>query len=86
MELVLIMQNDLHSHFTTRVVAPLIAMDKRLASNRIAPSVEIGGIRYKIAIHLINTVPARNLGSLVASLRDREPELKNAIDLIFFGI
>jgi hypothetical protein len=49
-------------------------------------AVHVEGVRYVVAMHLVTTVPTRNLGRPIASLKDHERAIKNAIDLVFFGI
>ena len=43
------------------------------------------GFRYTVAVHLVTTVPIRNLKRL-RSIRDHARALKNAIDQVFFGV
>jgi hypothetical protein len=46
----------------------------------------IEGVRYIVAMHLLTTVPTRNLGRAIASLKEHERAIRNAIDLVFFGV
>jgi hypothetical protein len=46
----------------------------------------LDGARYLIAVHLVTTIPLRNLGAHVATLKSRERAIKNAIDMVFFGV
>ena len=85
-DLAVILQDDTLGHLSTRVVAPLIPVPKDHAVERATPAFEIEGIRYMAAIHLMTTVPVRNLGTLLTSLAGRGHELKSALDLVFFGV
>ena len=85
-DLAVVLQDETLSHLSTRVVAPLIPIPKGLEVERVTPAVLIDGVRYMVAMHLLTTIPVRSLGTLVASLADRDGELKNAIDAVFFGV
>ena len=80
------MQDDTLSHLATRVVAPLVPVANGFVVDRTTPRVEIEGVRYAVAVHLLMTIPARNLGTRVASLEDHDRTLKGAIDMVFFGV
>ena len=41
--------------------------------------VELQGVRYAVAMHLLATLPRRNLGPAIATLREHERTLKSAI-------
>lgn len=81
-----VLQDDTLSHLAIRIVAPLIAVEGEFDVERTTPVVEIDATRYIVAVHLLATVPVRNLGTFVGSLKDREREIKNALDLLFFGV
>ncbi len=85
-DLAVVLQEDALSHLSTRVVAPLIDIGEDAVAERMTPVVEIGGHRYLVATHLLTTIPARNLNTLVASLANHERAIKNSIDTVFFGV
>jgi hypothetical protein len=85
-DLVLILQANALAQTATVVVAPLIPARAVPELSRATPLVEIDGARYLVAVHLVMTIHRRLLGSPVASLADRERDLKSAIDTVFFGI
>jgi toxin CcdB len=85
-DLAIVLPDDALSHLATRLVAPLVEMDPMAAIQRLTPAVEIAGTPYLIAMHLMATVPVRNLATLVTSLADQERQIKNAIDTLFFGV
>ncbi|MCW5717324.1 MAG: CcdB family protein [Bauldia sp.] len=81
-----ILQANALGQTTTVVVAPLIPAGAVPELSRATPMVEIDGARYLVAVHLVMTIHRRLLGAPVASLADRDWELKSAIDTVFFGI
>ena len=85
-DLVVILQNDVLDHLTTRVVAPLLPLDENYRIDRVVPAVEIENIRYAVAMHLVATIPVRNLGTMVGTLDAHEVALKSAIDMVFSGV
>ena len=85
-DLAVVLQDDTLAHLATRIVAPLIAVEGDFDVERTTPVVEIDATRYIVAMHLLTTVPVRNLGNLTTSLKDREREIKNALDMVFFGV
>jgi hypothetical protein len=85
-DLAVVLQDNTLSHLSTRIVAPLIPVEGELATDRATPIVDVTGNEYAVAVHLMTTVPTRNLGKLVARLVDNERQLKSALDLVFFGV
>lgn len=84
-DLAVVLQDDQLADLATRVVAPMIAIRDHDV-DRATIAVEVEGVRYVVAVHLLTTVPTRSLGRPIASLASHERALKNAIDLVFFGI
>ena len=85
-DLAVVLQDDTLSHTSTRVVAPLIPVPRDFGFDRATPAADVDGVHYMIAVHLVTTVASRNLGALVASLKNHDRAIKNAIDLVFFGV
>jgi len=85
-DLVVILQANVLAQTATVIVAPLILAGAVPELSRATPHVEIEGVRYLVAVHLMMTIDRRVLGASVASLADRDWELKSAIDIVFFGI
>lgn len=85
-ELAVVMQDDALSHLATRIVAPLVPVDPGLTVDRVTPTVAVEGVQYAVAVHLLMTIPVRNLGARVASIEGNERVLKAAIDMVFFGV
>lgn len=84
-DLAVVLQDDQLLDLATRIVAPMIAIDDHDV-DRATIAVHVEGVRYLVAVHLLTTVPTRNLGRPIANLEAHERALKNAIDLVFFGV
>jgi toxin CcdB len=84
-DLAVVLQDDQLADLATRVVAPMIAIQDHDVE-RATVAVHVEGIRYVVALHLLTTVPTRNLGRPIANLREYEHAIKNAVDMVFFGI
>ena len=81
------LQHDLLSDLETRVVAPLVRLaDLRRRIERLHPEIEIAGERLVVAVHMLASVPRRELGPYRGSVADRHAELMKALDLLFAGI
>jgi hypothetical protein len=85
-ELAIVLQDNLLANLTTRVVAPLAKVQGQIEVNRTTPILEYDGNRYMIAVHLLSAVPSRNLIEVVMQAQHLEREIKNAIDMVFFGV
>jgi hypothetical protein len=86
-DLAVVMQDDTLSGLSTRLVAPLVPAPNEMVADRMTPTVELDGVRYAVATHLLMAIPVRSLGAPIASLKkDYESVLKKAIDLVFFGV
>jgi len=85
-DLAVVLQDETLSDLTTRVIAPLVPVGERHRVERATPAVDLDGVRYMVAMHLVTTIPRRNLGQVVANLRELERQLKAAIDAVFFGV
>lgn len=81
------LQADMLARLETRVVAPVLAgrsVPPDLA--RLHLRVTIDGEDHLVAIHLLAAVPRRDLGTVRATLDDRQHEAMNALDVLFAGI
>jgi hypothetical protein len=85
-DLAVILQDETLSDLATRIVAPLVPAGERFRVERATPVVELDGVKYLIAMHLLAPVPRRNLGQVVANIESLERQLKAAIDALFFGV
>jgi toxin CcdB len=85
-DLAIVLQDDTLSHLTTRLIAPVVKVDGDFTVDRSTPVVELDGNQYMIAIHLLSPLSLRNLTIVVAHAGHLERQIKNAIDMVFFGI
>lgn len=80
------LQADIHSHFATRVVAPLLPMDDLPDyAKALNPVFEIEGLRVVMVTQGMAAVPLQLLRQPVLSLSDKRAEIVAAIDLLFQG-
>jgi toxin CcdB len=80
-------QSELLEHLSTRMVVPLISREQgpvQVAS--LNPLVSIDGQEFVMATQLAAAVLQRDLGNVVASLRDRSFEIVGALDVLFSGV
>jgi len=84
--LVVILQHDLVDELGTRVVAPLSDKPFRTLIDRLRVQVELDEVRYVVQLDRLAAIEARMIGNVVGSLAAQERAIKNAIDLLFFGV
>lgn len=81
------LQDDLLRDVATRVVAPLVAASPaRRPIARLEPSFEIDGVQVVMSSLEIASISKRDLGPVVASLRERREQIVGALDLLFTGV
>jgi toxin CcdB len=80
-------QSELLEHLSTRMVVPLISREQApVQVARLNPLVSIDGQEFVMATQLAAAVLQRDLGNVVASLRDRSFEIVGALDVLFSGV
>jgi toxin CcdB len=80
------LQADIHSHFVTRVVAPLLPLnDVPDYASALNPVFEIEGAMYVMATQGMAAVPLQILKHPVMSLEHKRAEIVAALDLLFQG-
>jgi toxin CcdB len=85
-QLVVDIQADLLSYLNTRVVVALVKSDAAPTSlRRLHPIFAVDGVMYTFAPHLTATVPVRELGEVVGTLRDHRNEIIRAFDVLLTG-
>jgi toxin CcdB len=86
--LLLDVQADLLSRLETRVVVPLVRLERYPATpiTRLNPTARVGGVEYVLLFQELAAVPRDALGPRVTSLTGRRAELLAALDLLFSGI
>lgn len=85
--LVLDCQADILSHLKTRLVVPLLELD-RLPSviSGLHPVFEIDGKRLVMATQLASAIPANEFREEIASLDAHATKISNALDLLLTGV
>lgn len=85
--LVLILQDEIMDHLTSRVVAPLIPASRTgKATKGMNPAFDLGDEPYLLKTELLAAVPVSDLQSLVMNVTDRRPDIIRALDLLFTGV
>lgn len=80
-------QNDLLSHLTTRLVAPLMPPERvPQALPRLNPNFEVSGTSYMMVTQHIGSVETRELGRPIASLASHDLDIINALDFLLTGV
>jgi len=68
-DLAVVIQDDTLSSLSTRLVAPLVPAPNEMVADRMTPTVELDGVRYAVATHLLMAIPVRSLGAQTELLR-----------------
>jgi toxin CcdB len=76
-------QADLLDTTQTRVVAPLLLLKGVKPAPKLHPTFEISGKTYLLATEQLGAVLAKDIKKVVASCRDREWDIRRALDLVF---
>ena len=83
---VLDVQNDILDMVAVRVVVPLLPAAKYTKiAQRLNPEFEIGDKRYMMLTQLIAAIPVRELGERVATLKNHQDTITEALDMLFQG-
>jgi len=85
-ELVVVLQNNLLDHFSTRVIVPLLPPAEVRPTPRLHPLVRIGRRNYVVATEQITTVRAAEVAAIVGSAKAIEHEIRRALDIIWTGV
>jgi toxin CcdB len=74
------------AHLGRRVVVPLLpAQSSPPDIPGLNPVFDIDGVPHVLAIHLVASVPVRELGEPVGDLYDRQDEIAIAMDVLLKG-
>lgn len=80
------LQADLLDHLNTRVVAPLLPLDRApIPAATLNPVLDIAGERVVMTTQFMAAVPAQILKSPVARIDAHRTEITAALDLLFQG-
>lgn len=85
-QLVLVLQHDIADELTTRVVAPLSDKPYRNLIARVRIPVEFDGSNFVVQLDRMAAIDVRGIGKVVGNLASEEQRIKNALDLVFFGV
>lgn len=81
------LQDELIDMLSTRVVAPLVAVedvDKRMKT--LNPVIHIEGGSYILMTHLLAAIPATTLKKKISSASSQRNEIIASLDFLFTGI
>ncbi len=84
--LVIILQADLLDAVDTCIVAPLVPLDALPALSKLRPEFEFAGKRYRLITDRLSVLTRKDIGTVVASAKDREWDVRRALDLVFVGV
>lgn len=81
----MLVQSHLYDEGPTAVVAPLLDMPEPARVTRVSLSVQFDGKPYLLMLSELGSVERRTLGRSLGSLRDREDDIRRALDRLFTG-
>jgi len=80
-------QADTLSDLATRFVVPLLPLDMAPhPDGRLNPIFQIRGEQHVMVTQFAGAMPCRQIGPIVASLRDHDIAISNALDMLISGI
>ncbi len=82
----LILQSELLDYASYRVAAPLVAAKNFKAVPKLHPTIRIARKDYVVVIDKMAAIHTKAIRSVVASLKDREWDIRRALDLVFVGV
>jgi toxin CcdB len=86
-ELVVDCQSDLLASLNTRLVVPLMPLDRAPAqAQRLNPLMSVADRELVMVTQFAAAVHVRELGAVVGSLRDRSFEIVGALDVLVSGV
>ena len=84
--LAVLLQADLLHHTNARVVAPLLPIAAVAPTARLHPVFKVGRREYLMATDKLSAIPLAEISSVVSSMRDREGDIRRALDIVFLGV
>ena len=79
-------QTDLLGGLNTRIVVPLMAVNKApKAAKRLNPVIAINGEPHVMVTQFMAAVPASLLKNAISNLDENAEDITNALDMAFFG-
>jgi len=83
---VVILQADLLDEVETRVCAPLSPAPEFAGPIKLRPEFEIDGKAYRLVIDRLSVLRINDIGAVIGSARDRQWDIRCALDLVFVGV
>lgn len=83
---IVILQADLLDDVETRVVAPLSPLSEFAGPTKLRPLFEIEGKSYCLVIDRLSVLRRTDIGAVIASVADRQWDIRRALDLVFVGV
>ena len=79
-------QADIHGHFNTRVVVPLMPLDVAPKPAAILnPLFDIDGVRHSMVTQYMAAMPAKTLKNIAFNANDRHYDVVAALDMLLQG-
>jgi mRNA-degrading endonuclease toxin of MazEF toxin-antitoxin module len=85
-QLVVVIQHDVTDELATRVVAPVSDRPFSQVMTHLRIPVDLDDGRYLILLDRMAAIESRMIGDVVGNLSEREREIKNGLDFLFFGV
>ena len=82
----LILQADLLDQFAWRVAAPLVPAKTFAATRRLHLPVRVARRDYIVVIDKMASIQMKSIAAAVGSMKDREWDIRRALDLVFVGV
>ena len=82
----LILQADLLDYASYRVAAPLVLARTFKAVKKLHPLVRIARRDYVVVVDKMAAIHIKAIRSVVTSMKDREWDIRRALDLVFVGV
>ena len=82
----LILQADLLDYASYRVAAPLVLARSFKAVTKLHLPVRVARRDYVVVIDKMAAIHTKAIRSVVASMQDREWDIRRALDLVFVGV
>jgi toxin CcdB len=84
--LAILLQADLLHGTQTRVVAPLLPLSDFESKGRLHPMFRVGRRDYVMAAEKLSAIPFADIGAVITSARDRDYDIRRALDIVFLGV
>lgn len=85
-QLVVVIQHDVADELATRVVAPVSDRPFTHVMTHLRIPVDLHDGQYLILLDRMAAIESRTIGDVVGNLSEQEREIKNGLDLLFFGV